>query len=166
MTDDHTLFSESMQKAAGPAPGTPVFVDVYAKTEGGATKWSHDWRWGENGPSQGNGTIEIPQRKPDEPGTDMHFYLRDQTDPNCGYQYDKNQGAAMWVKRDSCPADDKRCDDPQIPADQIVTSPKLLKAFNVNSDMCNLHYRLWFKDKDGKPDSYDPDITNGGKSSV
>jgi hypothetical protein len=164
MTDLHTLSPASKPKTDPPAPDKPVYVDVYAKTVGGITEWSHEWRWGENGPSEGNGTIDIPERKPDEPGTRMHFYLRDQTDPKCGYQYDDNQGAAMWVKRDSCPPHDERSDDPQIPPDQMETAPKLLKAFNVNSDKCNLHYRLWFKDKNGNPDSYDPDITNGGKS--
>ena len=164
MTDQQTLTPPSGHKATSAPPGTPVFVDVYATTSGGVTQWSHEWRWGENGPSEGKGTIDIPQRKPNEPGTQMHFRLQDQTNPKRGYQYDENQGAAMWVKRDTCPPPDQRCDDTQIPPDQMDAGSKLLKAFNVNSDECNLHYRLWFRDKDGNPDSYDPDITNGGKS--
>lgn len=163
MTQQETL-EPGVNSKGSPAPGTPVFVDVFATDQGGKTGWSHEWRWGENGPSQGNGTIEIPQRSPSQPGTAMHFQLHDQTNPRRGYQFDENQGATMWVKRDTCPPGDERCDDGQIPPDQMHTTPQVLKVFNVNSENCNLHYRLWFKDKDGNSDSYDPDITNGGKS--
>lgn len=163
MTEQHGLSSATILESKA-SPGTPVIVDVYATTNAdGSVTWSHEWRW-ENGSSQGSGTIKIPKRLPSEPGTPMHFHLRDQTEPKREFVFDNNQGAAMWVRKDSCPPELQRCDDWQIPPDQMDTAPKLLKAFNLNSEECNLHYRLWFKDKDGKPGTYDPDITNGGKS--
>ena len=144
-----------------------MIVDVFARTmPGGKVEFSHEWRWGEDGPSQGSGTIKIPQRSEHEPGTPMHFHLRDETRPNRGFRFSPNQGSAMWVKRDCCPPDDPRCDDPEIPPEKMEVTPKLLKVCNENSEECTLHYRLWFEDKEGYPADYDPDITNGGKGAA
>ncbi len=144
--------------------GTPVIVDVFARTGADdSVEFTHAWRWGEKGPSEGNGSIKIPERRPNDPETPMHFHLRDQTDPKRGLVFSDKQGAAMWVNRDCCPPDSPRCDDPQIPHAEMETGLKLLKVVNRNSEECTLHYRLWFKDRDGKRESYDPDIINGGK---
>jgi hypothetical protein len=159
MTEQMTL-SESDNRAGA---GKPVIVDVFARNgPNGRVAFSHDWRW-ENGPSEGNGTIKIPKRLPSEPGTMLHFNLRDETDPKRHLEFAKKDGAAMWVLRNACPPEDKRCDDAEIPPDRMVTQPKLLKAFDENSEECDLHYRLWVRDKDGNWDAYDPDIKNGGK---
>jgi hypothetical protein len=165
MTEQQVFPSKTKPALLTAKPGTKVIVDVFATTKpDGRVEFAHEWRWGENGPSEGNGTIHIPKRLPSEPGTPMQFHLRDETNPKRELVFSDNQGATMWVLRDTCPPGEERCDDPQIPPDQMDTAPKLLKAFNMNSEKCNLHYRLWFKDKDGQTDSYDPDITNGGKS--
>lgn len=161
---ERTLSSTTTSSSQSAIPGTPVIVDVFAKsTADGGVEFSHKWRWGEDGPSEGNGTIKIPKRLKKDPGTWMQFRLRDDTKPNRGFQFSKKQGAAMWVQRDTCPPHDLRCDDPEIPPEQMEVKPKLLKAHNLNGEECNLHYRLWFEDQQGYPDSYDPDITNGGK---
>ena len=152
------------RSTAHPPPGTPCIVDVFAKTTAdGKVEFSHEWRW-ENGPSEGHGTIKVPTRLESEPGTPIHFHLRDETKPNRGFTFAKEQGAAMWVQRGSCPSGDERCDDSEFPPDQMDVKPKLLKAHNLNSEECTLHYRLWVEDKEGYRDSYDPDVTNGGKT--
>lgn len=157
--------STKLKSASATAPpGTPVTVDVFARSKrDGTVEFSHDWRWGEDGPSQGKGAIIIPQRRPNEPETPMHFHLRDETNPRRGFVFSDKHGAAMWVKRDCCPSESPRCDDAQIPPAEMETGLKLLKAVNVNSEECTLHYRLWFKDREGGWDSYDPEIINGGK---
>ena len=148
--------------------GPPVIVDVFARTkDGDKVEFTHAWKWGEKGPNQGNGKIIIPTRRPDGPETPMHFHLHDQTDdPKRGLVFSDNQGAAMWVKRDGCPPDRPRCDDRQIPPADMETGLKLLKVVNINSEKCTLHYRLWFKDRAGKTESYDPEIINGGKGAA
>lgn len=145
-----------------PQPGTPVIVDVIAsQLVDGSIEFRHEWRW-QDGTPGGKGSIGIPARKPSEPGTPIHFHLKDETRPPKGLTYTDDADGAMWVKRGSCPAGGTRSEDPQMPPDQMDRSPKLLKVFNVNSEVCTLHYRLRFKDRAGNAESYDPDITNGG----
>jgi hypothetical protein len=92
----------------------------------------------------------------------MQFHFDDQTQPRRGLDFTDDSDGAMWVLRSSCPPDGGKSEDPEIPTDKIVRSPKLLRVFNENSEACTLHYRLRFKDRDGNDESYDPDITNGG----
>jgi hypothetical protein len=159
MTEQLTLSERNSHADTGKA----VIVDVFARAErDGRVTFSHEWRWG-SGPSEGTGTIKIPKRLPSEPGTMLHFHLRDETSPKRHLEFAEKEGAAMWVLRNACPPEWKRSDDPQIPPDRMVTGPKLLKVFDENSEECDLHYRLWFQDKDGNWDAYDPDIKNGGK---
>ena len=149
------------------ALGPPVIVDVFARTkDDGTVEFSHAWKWGEKGPSEGNGPIKIPERRANGPETPMHFHIHDQTDPKRGLAFSDKQGAAMWVKRDSCPPDRPRCDDGQIPPAEMVRELKVLKVVNINSEKCTLHYRLWFKDRAGEWESYDPEIINGGKGAA
>lgn len=164
MTEHQTMSHKHKSKAGGPAPGTPVFCDVIAKTGPNGVQFSHEWRWGEHGKSEGKGSIVVPKRKPKEDGTPLHFDLRDDTDPKRHLKFAENQGAAMWVMRDTCPPEGKRCDDSEIPADQMEFSATKLKAFDLNDEECTLHYRLWFEDRDGNRETYDPDIRNGGKT--
>ena len=150
------------QRQSARPPGTPVIVDVFARTlPGGAIEFSHSWRW-QDGTPGGSGSIEIPEREKDEPGTPLHFHLRDQTQPNRGLNFTADHEGAMWVLRDRCPPEHQRCEDPEIPADKMERAPKLLKVFDRNSEECTLHYRLRFTDRDGRPEAYDPDIKNGG----
>jgi hypothetical protein len=136
--------------------GKPAIVDVHADPDGaGGVSYWHEWRW-QDGPSQGKGTINVPKRAETDPGTPIHFHLRDNTGRGFDFADD-----AIWVKRDGCP--DSQCGDPEIPDSKIQRTPNLLKVFNENSEECRLHYRLHFKDANGQSDSYDPDITNGGK---
>jgi hypothetical protein len=150
-----------------PRPGTPVIVDIFAKTKrDGTAEFSHEWRWDGQAGSQGKGPIIVPKRRAKDPETSMHFHLRDETKPKRGFFFADKAGVAMWVKRDTCPAASPRCDDSQIPPAEMDNQRMLLKAVNINSEECTLHYRLWFKDKDGEWDSYDPEIINGGKGAV
>jgi hypothetical protein len=136
--------------------GKPAIVDVHADPDGaGGVSYWHEWRW-QDGPSQGKGTINVPKRAEGDPGTPIHFHLRDNTGRGFDFADD-----AIWVKRDGCP--DSQCGDPEIPDSKIQRTPNLLKVFNENNEECRLHYRLHFKDANGQSDSYDPDITNGGK---
>ena len=136
--------------------GKPAIVDVHADNDGaGGVSYWHEWRW-QDGPSEGKGTIDVPPRAASDPGTPIHFHLHDSTGRGFDFTDD-----AIWVKRDGCP--DSQCSDSEIPDDKIECTPNLLKVFNENSEECRLHYRLRFTDKDGQSDSYDPDITNGGK---
>jgi hypothetical protein len=141
------------------APGTPALVDVHAEDDGaGGVSFSHEWRW-QGGPSQGKGTIEVPKRAESDPGTPIHFHLHDDTG-RCLRFTDDIQGA-IWIDRSGCP--NGQCGDPEIPGKKIQRTPNLLKVFNENSEECRLHYRLRFTDQQGKSESYDPDIKNGGK---
>ena len=149
-------------QAARPPAGTPAIVDVRARTKpNGEVEFSHEWRWNDGTPG-GNGEIDVPPRKKDESGTPIHFHLKDQTHPNRGLDFTDDDLGPIWVLRDRCPPDGQRCDDPEIPADQIQRTPNLLKVVDLNSEECTLHYRLRFKDKDGRAEAYDPAIRNGG----
>ena len=141
----------------GAAGGKPAIVDVHADSDGaGGVSYWHEWRW-QDGPSEGKGTIDVPKRGENDPGTPIHFHLHDNTGRGFNFADD-----AIWVKRDGCP--EAQCGDSEIPDDKIQCTPNLLKVFNENNEECRLHYRLRFTDKDGQPDSYDPDIKNGGKT--
>lgn len=159
MTDQRTA-PQAQPAANGPPAGTPVIVDVLARTAaGGGVDFSHSWRW-QDGTPGGSGSIDIPRRGKDDNGTPIHFHLRDETQPNRGLDFTDDLHGAMWVQRDGCPQE--RSADPEIPADQMNATPNLLKVFNKNSEECTLHYRLRFKDRQGNAESYDPDIRNGG----
>lgn len=159
MTDERTA-PQGQHAIGGPAAGTPVIVDVRARTgSGGKVEFSHKWRW-ENGTPGGDGTIQIPKRGKDEDGTPIHFHLRDETNPSRGLDFTDDIHGAMWVQRDSCP--DERSEDSEIPPGDMNVSPNLLKVLDKNSEECTLHYRLRFKDRAGNSESYDPDIKNGG----
>jgi len=146
------------------AAGTPVIVDVTARTNtDGSIGFSHQWRWQDGTPGGGNAGIVIPPRGEKEPSTPIHFHFKDVTSPARRLDFTDETDGVMWVKRgNTCPGEEEPCDDPEIPANQMQRSPNLLKVVNLNSDACTLHYRLRFKDRDGKAESYDPDITNGG----
>jgi hypothetical protein len=144
-----------------PPAGTPAIVDVTIEPTATGISVSHEWRW-QNGASEGKGTIDVPQRADDEDGTPVHFHLHDNTGRQLRFSDDVL--GAIWVKRDACPT--SKCGDSEIPEDKIQRAPNLLKVFNENSEECTLHYRLRFKDKNGQLESYDPDITNGGKGRI
>ena len=159
MTDNRTT-ATGQRATEGPPAGTPVIVNVTARTAAdGGVDFSHSWRWPDGTPG-GNGSINVPQRTKNEDGTPIHFHLNDETDPNRGLDFTDDIHGPMWVQRDGCPQE--RSVDSELPPGQMNASPNLLRVFNKNSEECTLHYRLRFKDKDGKPESYDPDIKNGG----
>jgi hypothetical protein len=145
-------------ESAKPSAGTPAIVDVHAESRGGEVFFWHEWRW-QNGQSQGKGTIKIPRRLGNDPGTPIHYHLHDETDR--GLRFSEDGLGSIWVKRSDCPS--SKCGDSQIPESKIRQAPNLLKVFDENSEECTLHYRLRFTAEDGQPESYDPDITNGGK---
>jgi hypothetical protein len=154
-----------MPEQGKPAAGTPVIVDVFAETSAdGTVAFRHEWRW-QDGTPGGKGSIGVPARKAHEPGTPIHFHLRDQTQPRRGLDFTDDSNGAMWVLRDSCPPDGAKSEDPEVPSSKMERSPNLLKVFDENSEACTLHYRLRFKDRDGNDVSYDPDLTNGGTTS-
>lgn len=144
----------------GPPAGTPAIVDVFADPlAGGGVHFRHEWRW-HSGHAGGKGRIDIPKRAAVDPATPIHFNLRDKT--GRGLKFSDDGLGAIWVDRTGCPQ--SQSDDPEIPPAQIKSTPKLLKLLNENSEECTLHYRLRFTDRAGKPESYDPDIKNGGKA--
>jgi len=137
--------------------GKPVIVDVFANgCATGGIEFSHEWRF-EDGPSQGDGTIEVPKAKPSDPATSIHFHLHDRTGQSLRFDEDD----PIWVKRSECPCESS--EDPEIPRDGIDVHPKLLKITDRNSEECELHYNLRFKDRDGGLAEYDPSIRNGGR---
>jgi hypothetical protein len=152
-----------MPENRGPPPGTPIIVDVFARTNAdGSVGFSHQWRW-QDGTPGGTKGIGVPPRDENDPGTPIHFHLRDQTNPPRGLDFTDEANGTMWVKRgDFCPGEHEQCEDSEIPSEQMQRSPHLLKVFDENSEECTLHYRLRFKDRTGYPESYDPDIMNGG----
>lgn len=161
MSEQHTA-SMSQSGAARPPAGMPVIVNVLARTKAdGSVGFSHTWRWDDGTPG-GSGRIDIPARGKDDPGTPMHFHLKDETEPRRGLVFTDDEEGPMWVLRDQCPPDGQRCEDPEMPAADMKASPNLLRVFNKNSEQCTLHYRLRFKDRKGAPEDYDPDIRNGG----
>src|SRR5689334_24719076 len=136
-----TQQAEGSTLSHSPASGKPAIVDVYAESNGGEVFFWHEWRW-QDGPSQGKGTIKVPPRSADDPGTPIHYHLNDKT--GRGLRFTDDDLGAIWVKRSECPI--SQCSDNQIPEDQIQQAPKLLKVFDVNSEACTLHYRLRFVD--------------------
>lgn len=151
----------TLNQSNDPPAGTPAIVDVTIEPTAIGISVSHAWRW-HNGQSGGKGTIKVPQRADDEPGTPIHFHLHDKTKRL--FRFSEDALGAIWVKRDGCPA--AKSSDCEIPEDKIERTPNLLKVFNENSEQCTLHYRLRFTDKNGQPESYDPDIQNGGKGRI
>lgn len=161
MTEQQTAPAPG-QGAAKPPAGTPAVVDVVARSlPGGGVGFTHSWRWQDGDPG-GNGRIDVPERKADEPGTPIHFHLRDETAPRRGLDFTDDSDGPMWVLRDRCPPENQKCEDPEIPPGKMQRSPNLLKVFDENAEACTLHYRLRFKDRRGRPEAYDPEIRNGG----
>ena len=142
------------QQSGGPSPGTPVRVDVTARRDSnGDFQFSHEWRF-HGGNSQGGGNIEIPRKKKTEPGTTIHFHLRDDTGL---LRFASNPDDAIWVDRSGCPQQAVR--DPEIT--DVRPSPRLLTIHDENKDECELHYNLRFE-PDPDRYCYDPTIKNGG----
>lgn len=138
--------------------GRPIIVDVFAQQgAGGSVSCRHEWRF-EDGSSQGSGTIEVPARKHSDPGTPIHFHLHDSTGRDLRFDSDD----PIWVSRDTCP--NQSCEDSEMPRKDHQASPRLLKVHNRNSEECELHYNLRFKDRSGESAEYDPAIKNGGTS--
>src|SRR6185503_11592679 len=118
MTEQQTAVI-SQRTSEGPAAGTPVIVDVFARSiAGGGVEFSQRWRW-EDGTPGGNGSIDVPKRKQDQPGTPIHFHFRDETVPRRGLDFTDDADGPMWVLRDSCPPEHQKCEDPQIPAGKM-----------------------------------------------
>lgn len=164
MTSSLQWLKQRLFSSPASPPGTPVIVDIYARTgRGGGVAFSHEWGW-EDGLIAGNGRIDIPEKNKHEPGTPIHFHLHDLTRPRRGLVFSDDGGGAMWVDRNRCPPSDEPCGDAQIPEDRINRAAKLLRVFDLNSERCDLHYRLRLQDRDGNPESYDPDIRNGGNT--
>ena len=137
------------------APGTPVICDVFALGNG---QFRHEWRF-QGGANQGNGRIEVPEKKAGEPGTPIQFHLH----PNgTGLQFDTGNdpngiSKSIWVQQNGCPTAPSK--DAEITVDQM--SPNLLKVTDANLTECELHYNLRFT-PDPDTNCYDPEIKNGG----
>ena len=165
MTEQNTI-SNLPRSAADPPAGTPVIVNVVARTKAdGSVGFTHTWEW-ENGTPGGNGSIRIPPRDENASGTPIHFHLTDDTHPRRHLDFTDDPRGAMWVDRDSCPPEDQKCEDPQIPPGEMKRTVNRLQVYDKNSEACTLHYRLRFKDRAGKSHSYDPEITNGGTNAM
>ncbi|HUE79583.1 MAG TPA: hypothetical protein VMN38_08130 [Sphingomicrobium sp.] len=142
------------QRSGRPSPGTPVIVDVFASRDSdGSIQFSHEWRF-QGGNSQGGGDIDIPAKKRMEPGTTIHFHLRDDTRM---LRFSPQPDDAIWVDRIGCPQ--QATTDPEIT--DIRPSPNLLTIHDENRDECDLHYNLRFE-PDPDRYCYDPTIKNGG----
>jgi hypothetical protein len=137
-------------------PKRPVFVDVYAhEDKSGEIRFSHDWRLQENGPVKGKGAIEVPQGTPPSP---IHFHLRDESGRKLKFFQDAEE--ALWASVGKCP--DAKGGGGQIEYPDARSGGNTLKVDNVNSEACELHYALRFKDRDGNVVIYDPVIRNKG----
>src|SRR5512132_1725607 len=56
MTEQHAQSPQTQSDRPAEPPGTPVFVDVFARTlPDGSVEFTHEWRWKENGPIEGSG---------------------------------------------------------------------------------------------------------------
>lgn len=142
-------------QGAGPKPGTPVIADVYAKPGSGGIDFSLEWRFeGDSDPRKD--PIDIPAKKADDPGTAIHFHLHDETTRKLQFEPD----GGIWVSRSQCPQ--QSSSDPEIPSDQVKSTPNLLKVYDANQDKCDLRYTLLFRDSEGKAEAFDPMIRNGG----
>jgi hypothetical protein len=157
-TDPQPQQTSGAQSEFNPRPGTPVIANVYARPEtGGGVKFSLKWRFkGELEDNERDWPIDIPEKKKVEPGTKIHFHLRDTT--HRGFAFDPVH--PIWVSRTQCPED--WSEDPEIPANCIDRHPNLLTVFDANKDACDLHFALVFEDRDGNREPYDPQIKNGG----
>jgi len=147
---------QKLDERCEPVRGRPVFVDVYAATgKDGGVDFSHDWRLRETGPIKGKGPIEVPRGTPRSP---IHFRLHDETGRKLKFLDDAEE--AIWARVGQCPTG--KGGGGQIEYDDAVSGGPTLKVKNANSEECELHYALRFKDKDGKVECYDPVIRNKG----
>lgn len=138
-----------------PAPGTIVYVDVYADTApNGSVEWSHQWNFRNYSPKTGR--IEIPRKGKGEPATPIQFEIHDRTEPRVGLRFVDGKDA-IWVSRIACPR--STASDPEITG--IAPSGTELKVVDLNQDECILHYNLRFQ-PDPARYYYDPEIRNGG----
>ena len=156
MGDSRQAAAQGAQMRQAPPPGTPVFVDVYAKTSpSGGVEWSHEWHFQNQRPK--GGAIDIPQKDKGQPGTPIKFKLHDRTEPRLGLRFVDGDDA-IWVDRTTCP-ESGPARDPEIVL--IEPSETILRVVDMNQDDCTLHYNLRFE-----PDPcryyYDPEIRNGG----
>lgn len=140
-----------------------VIVDVRAWLEGGVVRFKHDWGF-ENGPSQGKGRIDVPEKAKDTP---IRFNFTDDT--GLGLQFYRVPTSAMWVtKSATCPTGPG--DGGQFDLANADSDSDTLKVVDANTgDECIFKYSLRF---DGRPSSdgqkqyppyeYDPELRNGG----
>jgi len=143
--------------AAGPRPGTPATIDIFAdKGANGGICFSHEWRF-ENGPAS-KGHMQVPRKRRVEPGTPTHFRLHDRS--GTGLKFEAQVADAIWVQENSCPCDAQH--DPEFDLRNARRQDRLLSVVNLNQRACELHYRLNFRDSAGKAVCYDPIIRNGG----
>jgi hypothetical protein len=134
----------------------PVFVDVYAHNDkNGDVKFCHDWRLQANGPSQGDGAIEVPRGTKRSP---IHFQLHDDTGRQLKFFQDARE--SIWARVGKCP--EAEGNGGQIDFAQAQSGGQTLRVDNDNSAQCELHYALRFKDKNDKIWVYDPIISNKG----
>ena len=147
---------QKLDQQCGDVRTRPVFVDVHAQTGSkGEIEFSHDWRLKEHGPGGSRGPIDVPHGTPRSP---LHFKLRDTTGRRLRFFEDSKD--AIWAKVDECP--DCEGGGGQIDYKDSISGGPNLKVHNLNSEPCELHFALRFKDEDDIVETYDPVIRNGG----
>jgi len=150
-----------------------VHIDVFAKTDGkGFVDFSHKWKFDDRPgyPSDPGGMIDLPAGKT---AYQLHFHLKDETDPKKDLTFIDPCSEAMWVTAgDDCP----KCAGNGAGQIQFNHPPNqhqlIVDDLNSNVPEMIFKYALRFDGKAGEqpgnppkqcpPYEYDPDFKNGG----
>ena len=148
-----------------------VHVDVFANTKEGFVEFSHKWKFeDEPPPPDSEGMIDLPAGKT---AYQLHFHLKDNTDPKMDLSFIDQASEAMWVAvGGDCPT----CAGNG--AGQILfnhePSKQTLVVDDLNSNVpaMKFKYALRFEGAKGQqagdppkqcpPYEYDPEFKNGG----
>ncbi|HVM39051.1 MAG TPA: hypothetical protein VM265_11780 [Sphingomicrobium sp.] len=143
-------------------PGTPVLVEVYAQPcPKDQIAWSSRWKFRGSSHWQED-PIVIPAKKADQAATPIQFDLIDST--GRGLKFEAAAEHAIWSRRNQCPDEDQPCHDSELELSCGAPQLKRLTVLDRNTVECSVFYRLRFRDRNGKPVSYDPEIRNGGNN--
>jgi hypothetical protein len=148
-----------------------VHVDVFANTKDGFVEFSHEWKFDdEPAPRDPGGMIDLPAGKT---AYQLHFHLKDHTDPKKDLRFIDPCSEAMWVAvGDDCPT----CAGNGAGQIQFNHSPKrhqlIVDDLNSNVPAMIFKYALRFDGTEGQqpgnppkqcpPYEYDPEFKNGG----
>jgi len=149
-----------------------VHVDVFANTsKEGFVEFSHKWKFeDEPPPPDSEGMIDLPAGKT---AYQLHFHLKDNTDPKMDLSFIDQASEAMWVAvGDVCPTCAGNGAGQILFNHEPSKQQLVVDDLNSNVPAMKFKYALRFEGAKGQqagdppkqcpPYEYDPDFKNGG----